>query len=50
LDEIEKMIINNNLGEISAQKGKVIQKNLMNDFINSLQKFYDVKRLNHIKL
>lgn len=50
LNEIEKMILNNDLGETAVTKGKIIQKNIMTDFINSLQKFYDVKKIKPYKV
>lgn len=50
LNEVEKMIVNNNLGEISERKGKVIQKDVMNDFIQNLRKFYDQGKINPYKV
>lgn len=50
LDQIEKMILENNLGGTSAVKGKVTQKNIMNEFIANLQKFYDAKKINPFKV
>lgn len=50
LDQIEKMILENNLGEISSVKGKVTQKNIMNEFIANLKKFYDAKKINPFKV
>jgi phosphomannomutase len=50
LNQIEKMILENNLGGTSAVKGKVTQKNIMNEFIANLQKFYDAKKINPFKV
>lgn len=50
LNEIERMIINNDLGKIADQKGKVISKDIMNEFISSLQKFYDAKKIRPYKV
>ncbi len=50
LDEIEKMIVNNNLGPIAEVKGKIIPKDIMSEFITSLQKFYDVKNIKPFKV
>lgn len=50
LNEIEKMILNNNLGETSNQKGKVIQKDIMNEFINNLNKFYKPEKIHPYKV
>ncbi len=50
LNEIEKMILNNDLGEISVQKGKVIQKDIMQDFITKVTKFFDAKKIQPYKV
>ncbi|MBI1937765.1 MAG: phosphomannomutase/phosphoglucomutase [Ignavibacteriales bacterium] len=50
LNEIEKMVLQNDLGEISAQKGKVIGKDIMKEFIDSLQKFYKADKMNPLKV
>lgn len=50
LNEIEKMILQNDLGEIAAQKGKVIGKDIMNEFIDSLQRFYKADKMNPLKV
>lgn len=50
LKEIEKMILNNQLGENSIQKGKVVQKNIMNEFIESLKKFYNPEKIKPYKV
>ncbi len=50
LNEIEQMIINDQLGTTSAIKGKVVQKNIMNEFIANLQKFYDAKIIKPYKV
>jgi phosphomannomutase len=45
LNEIEKMILNNEPGKISDQKGKVIRKDIMKDFITKVTKFFDAKKI-----
>lgn len=50
LNEVEKIISNNDLGEVSKTKGSVIKKNVMKDFINNLSKFYDPKKIDPIKV
>ncbi|MCX6174662.1 MAG: phosphomannomutase/phosphoglucomutase [Ignavibacteriales bacterium] len=50
LNEIEKMILNNDLGEISDQKGKVFQKDIMKDFITKVTKFFDARKIQPYKV
>ncbi|MCX7798260.1 MAG: phosphomannomutase [Melioribacter sp.] len=50
LNEIEKMILNNELGPIKEQNGKTNQKDLMNEFINHLKKFYDPNKIKPFKV
>lgn len=50
LNEIEQMILKNELGPISDFKGKVINKDIMNEFIDSLTKFYDPKKIKPYKV
>jgi phosphomannomutase len=50
LKEVEKMIINNDLGDIRKVKGSVIKKDVMKDFINNLSKFYDAKKISSLKV
>lgn len=50
LNEIEKMILNNDLGEISDQKGKIFQKDIMKDFITKVTKFFDAKKIQSYKV
>lgn len=45
LKEIEKMILNNDFGEIADQKGKVFQKDIMQEFISKVTKFFDAKKI-----
>jgi phosphomannomutase len=45
LNEVERMIINNEIGEISSNKGSYSQKDIMEDFINNLKKFYNPERI-----
>ncbi len=50
LNEIEKMILQDNLGSIASQKGKTFQKNIMNDFIANLNKFYNPQKIKPYKV
>ncbi len=50
LDEIEKMILNDKLGTVADKKGKIIKKDIMNDFISNLKKFYDPNKINPYKV
>lgn len=50
LNEVERMILNNDLGEISKMKGTVTKKDLMRDFIKNLSKFYDAKKIDPLKV
>lgn len=50
LNEIEKRILKNDLGELAAVKGKIHQKDLMNEFIDSLKRFYNAKKMKPLKV
>ncbi|MFA5804705.1 MAG: phosphomannomutase/phosphoglucomutase [Melioribacteraceae bacterium] len=50
LNEIEKMILENELGEIADQKGKVFQKDIMHEFISKVTKFFDAKKIQPYKV
>ena len=50
LNEIEEMIISNNLGEIAEKKGSIIPTDIMEEFIDSLKKFYEPKNINNYKV
>ncbi len=41
LNEIEKRILNDNLGEKSKSPGKIINQDIMQEFMQHLKKFYD---------
>lgn len=45
LNKVEEMVVKNNLGEISNKKGSVEKIDVMNDFINHLDKFYDPDKI-----
>ncbi len=45
LGEVEQMILNDDLGEIATEKGKVEKLDIMNEFILSLNQFYDAKKM-----
>ena len=50
LDEIEKRILKNDLGEVADVKGKIHQKDLMNEFIDSLKRFYNAEKMKPLKV
>jgi phosphomannomutase len=50
LNEVEKMIVNNDLGDIQKTKGTVTKKNIMKSFIDHLSKFYDPKKIDSLKV
>jgi phosphomannomutase len=50
LDDVEKMVLNDNLGKIASTKGKVQQRDIMKEFIHSLKKHYDPKRIKPLKV
>ena len=47
---VEEMILKNDLGEISSIKGSVEKIDVMEAFINNLNKFYDPKKINPFKV
>lgn len=50
LNLVEEMILKNDLGELSAKKGSVEFVDVMNAFINNLNKFYDPKKIKPFKV
>ncbi len=50
LNKIEEMISENKLGEKADNKGEVIKKDLMNEFIAHLDKFYDASKIKPFKV
>jgi phosphomannomutase len=50
LHEIENMILKNEIPANAPVKGKVISKDIMKEFIESLKKFYDAKKINPYKV
>ncbi len=50
LSEVEKMIVNNNLGEVSKSKGSVTKKDVLKDFVENLSQFYDPKKIDSFKV
>ncbi len=50
LNEIEKMILRNDLSEVAEVKGKVFQKDIMDDFITKLTQFFDSKKIQPYKV
>ena len=45
LNKIEEMILKNELGKLAVQKGSVQNVDVMKDFINHLDKFYDAHKI-----
>lgn len=50
MDIIEKMILNNELGEIASVKGRVFKKDIMNEFISKVIQFFDAKKIQPYKV
>ncbi|MGB5849377.1 MAG: phosphomannomutase, partial [Ignavibacteriaceae bacterium] len=50
LNEVEQMIINNNLGDVSEKKGTVRVEDVMGVFIENLNQFYDSAKIDSIKV
>lgn len=50
LNEVEKMVVENNLGQPAAKKGTVTQIDVMEDFINNLSKFYSADKIKPLKV
>ncbi|MGK9476268.1 phosphomannomutase [Melioribacter sp. OK-6-Me] len=50
LNEVEKMILNNDLGEIAKFKGTIQKKDIMDEFINHLNKFYNPEKISPFKV
>jgi phosphomannomutase len=50
LNEVEQMIINNNLGDVSEKKGTVRVEDVMGVFIENLNQFYDPAKIDRIKV
>lgn len=50
LNEIEKMILSDNLGEKSKSTGKVVSQDIMTEFMSHLKKFYNAEKINSFKV
>lgn len=50
LNEIEKMILNDDLGEIAVHKGITETMDIMDEFIANLDKFYDASKMKPFKV
>src|SRR5690606_31100602 len=50
LNEVERMILNNDLAPLSHDPGDTKQHNIMNGFINNLKKFYDAEKIKPFKV
>ena len=50
LNEVEKMILNNEFDNLSESKGNYDKIDVMNDFINNLKKFYDPSKIKPLKV
>ena len=50
LNEVEQMIIDNNLGDVSEKKGTVRVEDVMSVFIENLNQFYDPAKIDKLKI
>jgi len=50
LQEVEQMILNNDLGELASEKGRVEKRDIMSEFIESLNQFYDADKMKPLKV
>ncbi|HPI38862.1 MAG TPA: phosphomannomutase, partial [Ignavibacteriaceae bacterium] len=50
LNEIEKIILSEDFLPVSESKGKVVNKDISDDFIKNLEKFYDVSKIKQLKV
>ncbi len=50
LKDVEKMILDNDFEKDNPGTGKVEEKDIMKDFINHLQKFYDAEKIKPLKV
>jgi len=50
LNEVEQMILENNFSDVKVEKGAVTDVDLMEDFINNLNKFYDAGKISPLKV
>ncbi|MEJ2492878.1 MAG: phosphomannomutase [Ignavibacteriaceae bacterium] len=50
LNEVEQMIIENELGKIGDRRGTSSNENVMSDFIDHLNKFFDSGKINPLKV
>ncbi|MGA8265164.1 MAG: phosphomannomutase, partial [Ignavibacteriaceae bacterium] len=50
LNEIEKMILSDNLGELNKSEGKVTNQNIMKDFMGHLKRFYSAEKIKPFKV
>lgn len=50
LSEIEKMVTENNFGEIAEKKGTISQIDVMKNFIDNLSKFYSAEKIKPLKV
>lgn len=50
LKDVEQMILNDDLGELAGSKGKVEEKNIMSEFIDNLDQFYNKGTMKPLKV
>ncbi len=50
LNKVEQMIIDNNLGDVSEEKGTVRVEDVMGVFIENLNQFYDPAKIDKLKI
>ena len=46
LNEVERMILKNELGDAASKMGSYSKKDIMTEFIENLKQFYDAKKIN----
>jgi len=50
LNEVEQMILNNDLGDVSSKKGSYTKNDIMTDFIENLKRFYNPDKIKPFKV
>lgn len=50
LNEVEKMILNNDLAPLSHDPGDTVNKDIMSGYINNLKKFFDPEKIKPLKV
>jgi phosphomannomutase len=50
LNEVEQMILENNFSDVKIEKGTLTDVDVMDEFINNLNKFYDAGKISPLKV